>query len=402
MGDDEPPPVHHGYLVKRSIGRRKLIGSALHNWRKRYIILTPKAVTWHEAAEVTERADGTASVTVTSRQLGSLPIDGSFSLVKDAQHETGKPFTFSLFSPPYMLVLQATSEEEREEWVSEFEAVINALEGAEPAGRSTRSLTINPSAKVVAAPEEEDADPAETKEEAAAAQQAMAENAAAAETLAPELVGIVVGDALVEAAADAAAAAAAAKAEIEEAVQEPVQLVEEKLTFAQKAAAAASGDGSSAKPLPTGRSRKPTFDDVHNVSELKLQKDQFLNTAKGQAQLLRCVKKKVVERELTPYDRFFSPKGFPLEVEELPVVPTKDEKLSECTSELDRSPSPSPSPPSPTLNPRPLHRRWLLGRCQAVPALPARGLHRLPAHVLLHTPSPGQQRLAQHDAQQLP
>ena len=49
-----------------------------------------------------------------------------------------------------------------------------------------------------------------------------------------------------------------------------------------------------------------------------------------QAQLLRCVKKKVVERELTEYDRFFSPRGFPLEVEELPVVPTRGEKLSEC------------------------------------------------------------------------
>ena len=289
MGDEEPAPVHHGYLIKRSVGKRKLIGSAIHNWRKRYIILTEKAITWHESADVVERADGTAAVTVKSRQLGSLPIDGSISLIKDSHVETGKPFTFTVSSPPYVLVLQAASEEEREEWIDEVVAVINALEGAGPATRSTRSLTIDPSAKIAAPPEEEDADPADTEEEVAAAENAAAENAAASETLAPELVSVAVGDALVAAAATAqegspAADVAAEESSVTSAAKAPVNLVDEKLTFAQKATAAARS-GSDSNMLQTGRSRKITFDDVTDVRQLKLQKDQFLNTAKGQA---RC------------------------------------------------------------------------------------------------------------------
>eukprot|EP00966_Prymnesium_polylepis_P183337 4248984-Prymnesium_polylepis.2 len=147
------PVVHQGFLIKRSTGQRNSIGkSLLLSWRRRYLILTQSRVTWYESA-----AAG-------SRQLGSLPVDGALTITKDMRSATGKAHTFALSSPPLVLVLQAESDTERDEWVDKCEAVITSLEAS---ARSNRTLSVEPSAKSTT--EEADASAAKDGDAEAAA-----------------------------------------------------------------------------------------------------------------------------------------------------------------------------------------------------------------------------------------
>ena len=147
-------PVHHGYLVKRAVGKRQAIGKQVPSWRRRYLILSDSELAWHEQAEISE----SGGVTIKSRQLGALPVTKECVLTENADSTNGKKkYTFSLKSGASVLVLQAASEEERQEWVAKVRRVIQP---GGPAPKSTRSLTIADAAS--ADPDlSEEADPAD-------------------------------------------------------------------------------------------------------------------------------------------------------------------------------------------------------------------------------------------------
>ena len=147
-------PVHHGYLVKRAVGKRRAIGKQVPSWRQRYLILSDSELAWHEQAEVSESGD----VTIKSRLLGALPVTKECVLTENADSANGKrDYTFSVKSGAHVLVLQAASEEERQEWVANIRRVIQT-EGLVP--KSTRSLTVTEAAS--ADPDlSEEADPAD-------------------------------------------------------------------------------------------------------------------------------------------------------------------------------------------------------------------------------------------------
>ena len=146
-------PVHHGYLVKRAVGKRRAIGKQVPSWRQRYLILSDSELAWHEQAEVSESGD----VTIKSRLLGALPVTKECVLTENADSANGKrDYTFSVKSGAHVLVLQAASEEERQEWVAHISRIIQP-EGTAP--KSTRTLTIADAASAPLLPEE--ADPAD-------------------------------------------------------------------------------------------------------------------------------------------------------------------------------------------------------------------------------------------------
>ena len=128
--------VHHGYLVKRAVGKRWGIGKQFPSWRRRYLILGESELTWHEQAEVSEIGD----VTVTSKRLGELPLSKECVLTENADSTKGKlAYTFSLKSGAYKLVLQAASEEERQEWVTNIR---NVIQQGDSTSRSKRKLAM--------------------------------------------------------------------------------------------------------------------------------------------------------------------------------------------------------------------------------------------------------------------
>lgn len=122
-------PVYHGYLVKRALGKKHAWGTDQTSWRKRYFVLTSDKITWFESAEVTTQDDGKKQVTLSSKPLGYMRIDQSSSLIKNAEKTTEMDNTFTISSPPYVLALQAASEDERDEWVHKLEMVIDVMEG---------------------------------------------------------------------------------------------------------------------------------------------------------------------------------------------------------------------------------------------------------------------------------
>ena len=258
--------MHHGYLVKRSVGKRNWLGKQSPNWRKRYIILSKTELAWHEQAEVSEDGD----VTITSRRLGVLPLSAGTILTDDADATSGKENTFSVRSKPYVLVLQASSAEERAEWADKIRKIV------EPGWftstpRSARKLTLSakvadePAPVVEEDPADDEADLEETTEEekakaAKAEQEKMEAEKVEAEKVEEEKATAAKAEqekveaekVEAEKAAAAAAAAAAAKAEEEAKAEAKVKAAEEALPPPAELPAPTAVDEVADKLLTTG------------------------------------------------------------------------------------------------------------------------------------------------------
>ena len=104
--------MKYGFLQKRSAWLRR--------WDKRWVMMTEGSVFYFESFNQATRANG------------EIELDGC--KVADADSETGKKNTFGIYHPPRRDVFfQASSSEERIEWISALQSMLTVQ--TNPAGK---------------------------------------------------------------------------------------------------------------------------------------------------------------------------------------------------------------------------------------------------------------------------